>query len=198
MLQSILLPKADVVALRAAVAHPLFAQLLAAVPSLASGLQCPQPDFGPYLPWVSDAVGEVRSNTNYPEDWDGLSGAVDEACCARRKFSTATKAISAAIAPAPLRAFILVEEHMGSNDGAQFGKTAYIDFAAACAALKSRAEADFDPELDDDLILTEYSSIKDLVYGFNLLTKRGSVVRQYFVKGFELEMGSTPAAGDVA
>jgi hypothetical protein len=193
MLQSILLPEADVVSLRAAIAHPLFAPLLAAAPGLATSLQYPQPDFASYFPHVYSALAELRRNAIYPGAWDDLTDAVDETRRARIEFSAAAMTIPTAVAPAPLRAFVLVEEHMGSNDGVQFGKTAYLDFAAACGALKSRAEADHDPELDDDLMLEEYGSAETSVYGLNLLTKRGSVRRQYFVKGFDLVVGQAEA-----
>lgn len=198
MLQSILLPEADVVSLRAAIAHPLYASLLAAVPGLTAGLTHPQPDFASFFPLVGDALREVRSNTNYPEDWDDLTEAVNETRRARVEFTAAAKAIPAAVTPAPLQAFILVEEHMGSNDGAEFGKTAYLDFAAACAALKSRAEADYDPELDDDLMLEEYGSADTCVYGLNLLTRRGSVRRQYYLQAFDLNIEQVSAAGVTA
>jgi hypothetical protein len=194
-MQSILLPKADIAVLRAAIALPLFAPLLEAVPGLVAGLRHPQPDFGPYLPLVDDAVGEVRSNTNYPEDWDDLSEAVDGARQARGKFLASLDTAQQAAAPQTLQVFILVEETMGSNDGASFGKQAYVNFPDACAALKSQAEADFDPLIDDDLTLSEYGSIDTFSYGLNLLTKHRSVVRQYFVKKFDLATDLTALAG---
>lgn len=198
MYQSFLLSEQDAAALRAALATPLFSSLHNLVPGIGHALAHPQPDFGPYLPLVSDAISEVRSNTNYPEDWDELSDAEDAAYKARKAFFQALPAAEPADKagqPAPLPTFyVLVQERMGSNDGAAFGKHVFTDFDAACKALKARAEAECAECPDDEgFSLDEYGSPEHGTYGINLLSGGTSVCSQYFLEKFTL----APTAGGV-
>lgn len=185
MYQSLLLPAKDVAALRATLALSPFSALYGIAPSLELALAHPQPDFTGYLPLVQDAIGEVCSNTNYPEDWDDLSDAVDEARSARREFDKAARPAPTA-AVSPLAAFILVIERMGSNDGPRFGEHVYFDFASARAALKALVDEDFDSTMDPDLELSEFGDESTTRYGFNLCCG-GSVSSQYYLKRFAPE-----------
>lgn len=179
MSQAILLPAEDVAALRVALSFPEFAPLRAAAPSLTVALAHPQPDFTPWLDWVSDAIREVRSNTNHPEDWNPLAKAV----ALHRKADRTLKAAAQEQAPAaPLTSFVLVAERMGSNDGARFGEHVYLSYDAACAALRAWVQADFGNELDDGR-LDEYGSSERNTFGINLMYGE-SVASQYFLESF--------------
>jgi len=180
MSQAILLPAEDVAALRVALSFPEFATLRATAPSLTVALAHPQPDFTPWLDWVSDAIGEVRSNTNHPEDWNPLAKAVS----LHRKANRALEDSMREPAPAtPLTAFVLVAERMGSNDGPRFGQHVYLSYDAACAALRAWVQADFSHELDDDSTLDEYGSREHSAFGINLMYGE-SVSSQYYLKSF--------------
>lgn len=203
MYQSLILPEQDVVAFRSAIANPLCAFLFHQVPSLARALAHPQPDFATNLGEISCLISEVRSNTNYPEDWDELDEAVDKSLAARKAFfadKSQAGAPAQAATPASLPTFyVLVEEHMGSNDGAQFGKYVFTDFDAACKALKARAEAEFAEFPDDEgFSLDEYRSPEHGTYGINLLSGGASVCRQYFLQKFTLAPIAGGAIGGAA
>jgi len=122
---------------------------------------------------------------------------VKAALKARQAFITARENVATAAA-APLQAFVLVDERMGSNDGPSFGEQAYLDFATACAALKARTAQDFDPELDDDLQLKEYLQPESFAYFFNVETERGEVCHQYYLQKFTLCNAGVVAEGGAA
>jgi hypothetical protein len=193
MSQTILLPAEDVAALRVALSFPEFAPLRVAAPSLTLALAHPQPDFTPWLDWVSDAISEVRSNTNHPEDWNPLEDAVSDL----RKASRALEDAVPEQAPAAtLTAFVLVAERMGSNDGARFGQHVYLNYDAACAALRAWVQADFGNELDDDSTLDEYGAREHSAFGINLMYGE-SVSSQYYLKSF-IPAQATVSAGEAA
>jgi hypothetical protein len=182
MFQSILLPTADVVALRAAVALPQFSALTHLVPGLTPALASPQPNFEPSLGLADNGVSEVRSNTNYLEDWDELSGAVNDARESRRKVDKVA-GLAWASGIDSLKVFVLVSERMGSNDGPSFGKQVYFEFAAAQAALRAWVDDDFDSEEDPELEVREYCSPETSVFALEICFGNHIAVR-YYLKGF--------------
>lgn len=201
MYEALLLSTSDVAALRAALKDPRFSTLTGLVPSLAVALQQPQPEFGMgALHDAYDAISQVRSNTNYPEDWDDLADVVNLAMKRRRVFdeAQALAASKPAAAPAaPLRQFVLVGERIGSNDGPSFGAHVYTDFAAACAALDAYAERRFpakDFDEDDGVSLKRYLREEQQRYWIHLETDRGEVRYTFSLQEFT----PAPAAQEVA
>lgn len=199
MYEALLLSTSDVAALRAALKDPRFSSLTDLVPGLAVALQQPQPEFGMgTLHDAYDAISQVRSNTNYPEDWDDLDNVVNLAMKRRRVFdeAQALAASQPAAAPAaPLRQFILVSERIGSNDGPSFGAHVYTDFAAACAALDAYAERLFPAEdfyEDDGVSLKRYLREEQQRYWIHLESDAGEVRFTFSLQEF------TPAPATTA
>lgn len=203
MYEALLLSTSDVAALRAALKDPRFSTLTGLVPGLAVALQQPQPEFDMgTLHDAYDAISQVRSNTNYPEDWDDLDDVVNLAMKRRRVFDEA-QALAAsqpvAAPAAPLRHFVLVGERIGSNDGPSFDAHVYTDFAAACAALDAYAERLFpaeDFDEDDGVQLKKYLREAPQRYWIHLENEAGEV--RYTLSLQEFTSAPATAAQEVA
>lgn len=151
MQQSLLVSAQDVAGLRTTFAQPLYSPLLAAFPSFRIALEHPQPDFAWYAGEVSGAISEVRSNTNYPEDWDDLDEAADEARAARRAYDEAIEKQPApcdVVGAKPVTLYAILYDRRGSADSATYGKKLFSDFGEACAAVREWAESEFFDEGD--------------------------------------------------
>lgn len=185
--QSLLVSAQDVVGLRATFAQPLFSPILAAFPTFRFALEHPQPDFAWYVDEVSGAISEVRSNTNYPEDWDDLDEAVDEARAARRAYDDALEAEQPTPSSAPeaklTTLYALVYERRRSADSATYGKKLFSDFGEACDALREWAQRDFCE--DGDGFQLEESQGEGRLY-IDLTAEGGHVACSYSLRAFTL------------
>lgn len=66
----IALPSQELSALLCAATTPQFAQLFEQMPFFRAALLAPvDNDLDALADWAKDAIGEVRANTNHPEDW---------------------------------------------------------------------------------------------------------------------------------
>jgi hypothetical protein len=158
MQQSLLVSAEDVVGLRALFAQPQFSAVLNTYPTLRVALEHPQPDFAWHADEVRGAISEVRSNTNYPEDWDGLDEAVDETLAARRAYDNALEAAQplpdSAPGAKPVTLYALAYNRRGSADSSTYGKKLFSDFGEACRTLREWAQREFCDD-EDGLRLEE-------------------------------------------